>query len=441
MTLTEAAYWTRRFGVIALGAVAVFFIVTIVILNLGNDEVPSEYLTPNFACTETADQFTQNKIEIPSLELAAGSDRVFELETESGKVDALPRIINVHKFNILGQSLNSQAEAKIIAGKLGFDPERIQRRGATEYLWYDPNTYRTLVVQARNLNFVITTDFTKPSAIDRSATLPTENEAINIATNFLRGKGFLFEDYFEEKPGVVNINIEPDGSFTQSSSKAEAELVRVDFYRRKSIISVRSDITGSEQIKANLESRLPELEAATDSIVTDQGRVDVYNFNTVVTFENPSAPNISVYIGPQNELSKVQDTNTKYVYGVNFTYWPIDTFPCGTYQLIPPSVALEKVQKGEGSMVYLNEKNGDDVIPYSPKEVSKFTIYGISLGYYEPKSEVEFLQPIYIIEGEATLSSGVIGQVYFYVPAVDYDAVRDKVIEEAPVEEDSGGLF
>jgi hypothetical protein len=96
------------------------------------------------------------------------------------------------------------------------------------------------------------------------------------------------------------------------------------------------------------------------------------------------------------------------------------------------------VQNGEGSLVYLNEKNGDDVVPYSPKKVTKFTIYGITLGYYEPSTEVEFLQPIYIIRGEATLDSGIIGTVYFYVPAIDYDAVKDKVVEEEPVQEEEG---
>lgn len=440
MTLTEAAYWTRRFGVIILGVIAVFFIVTFAILQFNTREAPPEYLSPNFACTPTAQEFLQNKIEIPGLDLGAGSEKVFELETQTGTIDSLPRIINVHKFNILGQSLNSQAEAKIIAGKLGFDPEAIQRRGTTEYLWYDPARFRTLVVQARNLNFTVTTDYTKPNAVARGVSLPTDNEAKSIATSFLRGRGLLFEDYLKSTPEVVNINIEPDGTFSQANSKGEAELVRVDFYREKSMISIRSDMVGADQIKASLEQKL--FPSTTESIVTDDGRVEIYNFDTVVTFENPNTPNISVYVGPINTLAPPGgDTTSKRIYGINFTYWPIETLPCGTYQLIPPAAAISRVQDGQASLVYLNEKNGDDVVPYSPRVVRKFTIYNISIGYLEPKDEAQFLQPIYIISGEATLSTGVIGNFHYYTPAIDYESVGNRVESPVETEEENNSLF
>jgi hypothetical protein len=54
MTLTEAAFWTKRFGVIALGAF-VIFVVVIILTTLGDreDDYFLQYLTPNFACTLT----------------------------------------------------------------------------------------------------------------------------------------------------------------------------------------------------------------------------------------------------------------------------------------------------------------------------------------------------------------------------------------------------
>ncbi len=438
MTLTEASYWTRRFGVLALFGIALFVVFVIVVLNIQQQEAPPEYLKPNFACTDLGSEFTTEKLTIPTLQLAEGSDRVFQLETETGKVDSLPRVINVHKFNNLGQSLNSQSEAKILASKMGFDPDKLQRRGSAEYMWYDPATFRTLVVNARTLNFTMTTDFTKPSSIDTTANLPSDSEAKALATSYLRGKGILFEDYFAQIQ-TVNINIAPDGSFSQARSKAEAELVRVDFYREKPIISIRSDITGAQNMKETLEAK--QLQAVTESILTDNGRIDIFNFNTVVTFENPNKPNISVYVGPQNKrMEKSGDNANLNVYTVSFTYWPLESMPCGTYQLIPPSSALQMVQNGQGSLVYLNEKNGDDVVPYTPRRVTKFTIYTINLGYYESATEQKFLQPVYIISGEATLDTGVVGLFHYYIPAIDYDSVGDKVIlEDAPVER--GVLF
>lgn len=438
MTLTEAAHWTKRFGVIG-GIVFVILVITIIVLLVANaTRDPNDYLKPNFACTTKKEEFLTNKLVIPSLSLAPGSDLIFELETQTGQVDSLPRVVNVHKFNIPGQSLNSQGESKLVAEKLGFNPSLLQRRGAAEYIWYDNINFRSLVVQARNLNFYMKTDFTRIGAIDPNGVLPNENEAINHASVYLKGKGLLFEDYFKMTPKVTNINIQPNGTFTQANSRSEAELLRVDFYRQKALISIRSDVQDAEFIKDSLEKRL--FKSNTESIITDKGRVDVYNFDTVVAFENPNKPNISVYIGPKNDKDKTKDTSSRYVYGLEYTYWPLDTQGCGTYQLIPPQTALELVQQGKGSLVYLNEKNGDDVATYVPRKVSKFTIFTITLGYYEPQTESKFLQPVYIISGEATLTTGVIGKFHYYVPAIDYDLVQDKV-EEAPVEKQDDSFF
>jgi hypothetical protein len=437
MTLTEASHWTKRFGIIGGIGMGLLIIIAVIIISINRGRDPIDYLSPNYACTEKKEEFQALKLEIPSLSLAPGSDMIFELETETGQVDSLPRVVNVHKFNIPGQSLNSQGEAKIIAEKLGFNPTLMQRRGSAEYLWYDSINFKTLVVQARNLNFQVRTDFTKIGAIDPQGILPNENEAINLATAYLRGKGILFEDYFKMTPKVVNINIQPNGSYTQANSRIDAEILRVDFYRNKPMISVRSDLQDAKSIKESLEKKL--FKSVTDSIVTDKGRIDIYNFETLVAFQNPNKPNISVYIGPKNDKNKAQDTSSRYVYGLDFTYWPIDTMACGTYQLIPPQTALEQVQLGKGSLIYLNEKNGDDVATYIPRKVSSFRIYTITIGYYEPQTELKFLQPIYIISGEATLSTGVVGKFHYYIPAIDYTLIQNKIIE-APTNQNGGAL-
>lgn len=437
MTLTEAAHWTKRFGIIFGGVFALFIIGVLIFVSVSSNRGVEDYLKPDFACTETKDEFLQNKLSIPSLELATGSDRVYELETETGKVDALPRIANVHKFNISGQSLNAQGEAKVIANKLGFNANLIQRQ-ASEYVFSDARTHRTLTVYARDLNFKMTTNFTKFGAIDNTAPLPGESEAIGIATNYLKSKGLLFEDYLKSTPEAVNINLEPNGTFSQAKSRSEAELIRVDFYRKKPLISIRGDLVDAKRIKDSLEKKF--IQSTTSSIVTEKGRVDIYNFDAIVAFENPNKPNISVYIGPKNQRFENSETSHQYIYQIDFTYWPVDPQACGTYTLISPQTALNMVQKGQGSLVYLNEKNGDDVIAYTPKKVGKFTIYTITLGYYEPSAEAKFMQPIYIISGEATLSTGVVGRFHYYVPAIDYNLVKNRVVNtEVPT--DSPSLF
>lgn len=439
MTLTEASHWTKRFGVIGIIFFVVFIVGTLVFLSLFKTDPYEEYLQPDFACTDTKEEFLENELEIPSIDLAEGSDMVFELETETGKVDALPTVANVHKFNISGQSLNAQGEAKIIANKFGFDPDRVQRKGSTAYVWTDSHTYQTLTVYAKNLNFNLATDFTRKNAIDLTAKLPTEQEAISIATSFLRSTGLLFDDYFQTTPEAVNLNLQPNGTFTQARARADAELIRVDFYREKPLISVRGDLADADIIKSELEKRL--FASTTDSLITDKGRVEIYNFNTFVAFQNPNKPNISVYIGPRNEKNEMKGSSVQYVYGIDFTYWPVDPQACGTYRLISAKTALDKVQKGQGSLIYLNEKNGDDVVDYIPRTVSKFTIYTITLAYYEPSDESKFMQPIYVISGEATLSTGVIGKFHFYIPAIDYNLTKDKIEKEETVIDTGLNLF
>ena len=100
MTLTEAAFWTKRFGIIAGGALLVFLVIVLIITTVNKGKnMPPAYLTANFACTEFKEEFLENKLSIPTLKLVEGSEMLFEIKTESGKIDSLPRIINVYKFS------------------------------------------------------------------------------------------------------------------------------------------------------------------------------------------------------------------------------------------------------------------------------------------------------------------------------------------------------
>lgn len=438
MTLTEANYWTRKLGVIFLVVFILFILSVLIYVNIPSSTTISEYQRANYACTDLKEDFIKNKLSIPSLTLAPGSDLVYEIETRTGKAESLPRIVNVYKYTIAGQSLNSQTEAKLLADRLDFDPDTIQRRGSTEYVWYDSKTYRTLVIDARNLNFTLSTDYSKDIAVNRENKLPTDNEAKQIALTFLSSKGLLFDDLKTVEPYIIPVNIRPDGTLEQAKSRAEAELLRVSLFRNVSMISIRSDYAESNKMKIDLEKK--GLISTTDSINTSRGRVDVFNFNTEAVYENMYNHNITILVGPRNDLNKQMDNINKNIYGATYRYWPVPAQPCGTYQLIPASIAIDAVQKGKGSLIYLNDKNGDEILPYTPKKVRKFTIYDINIKYYESFNEQKFLQPIYLISGEATFDNGIIGVFHYYVPAIDYEAVENKRIE-APVIQEETSIF
>ena len=117
-----------------------------------------QYLEPNFACTLHKEEFLNSVLEIPSLQLAEGTEMSFDIRTDTGKIDSLPEIINIYKFNNRTQSLTAQADAKVLASAMGFDPDIIERVNTEGYRWVDRSSGRTLEIFAKNLNFTLRTD-------------------------------------------------------------------------------------------------------------------------------------------------------------------------------------------------------------------------------------------------------------------------------------------
>jgi hypothetical protein len=440
MTLTEAAFWTKRFGVIALGA---FFIFTLIVLILtlqeGEITIP-KYQTANYACTQTKDEFLEHKLEIPSLQLAPGSEMVFQIDTDTGKIeDSLPDIINVYRFNNPTQSVTAQADAKVIAQKLGFNPDAIIRRSAESYVWVNNELDTTLEVEAKNLNFKFRTDASRIREAAEKGSLPSEQEAKNYAAGILRTLGAYSEDYSRGDHRTTYIKVNPDGSFRKASAPADADLIRVDFVRSKSMITIESNIVGAEKVVQTLSRKIEEPPIIETPMVNDE-RIEVYTFNTLVSFPQTQRSNITVYVGAAN--GDIQDSTMKYIYRIDYTYWPIEVEACGTYELISPQLAIEKIQNGQGSLVYLFETNGDDVVEYAPKKVKKFHIFDVFIVYYEDRTELKYLQPVYVVSGEAIFDNDTKGLFDFFYPAINYDIVQNKIeLPQPEIKPDSNTIF
>jgi hypothetical protein len=441
MTLTEAAFWTKRFGVIALGAGIIFVVVVLILTIQPKDEMPPEYLTANFACTEKKEEFLQHKLEIPSLALADGSEMVFEILTDTGKIDSLPQIINVYDFDIPTQSLSAQANAKILAKKIGFDPEQVIRKGTQSYVFVDKTNSRTLEIQAKNMNFNLKTEPAQIKKIAANGTLPSEQDAKLLATSMLRSLGLYSDDYELGTPQLTYININPDGSYSKASSASEAELIKIDFVRKKSMITIPSNIVGAEDMIKSLTTRLGMEPTLTNTIVNDE-RLEVYTYDTIVSYPETQRHNISVYVGAEDNENKTAGNVMNAIYQIDYVYWPVQVEPCGTYELISPQKAIEEVQAGKGKIVYLYEKNGDDVVQYTPRKVKKFVVTkDIFITYYESNDELPYLQPVYVISGDAIFEGDIKGSFDIYYPAINYDIVQDKIeLPAAKVKEKTSWL-
>lgn len=435
MTLTEAAFWTKRFGVIVIVFVFVVFIILFFLFRSYTGQLPPEYLEGNFACTDTKQEFLDNILTIPALELLEDSELNFNLETVTGKYDDLPRVVNVYRYTNLGQILNSQAEAKVLAKKMGFDPDRIVRRGTAEYIWVDNGTQKSLSINARDLNFTLKTSANKIRNLRKDMDLPSEADAIASARSVLRSLGVLDDSYDEVQPSIHLIDINPDGTYSEADSLINAELIRVDFHRKIPMIKIATNLENAQNMVQTLVDRNMSYEVGKK--LTEDGAIETYNFSTLITYQNPVKSNISVYIGPKDEKAESLED----VYQIEYRRWDIEPEPCGTYELVPPSNALQRIQNGEGSLVLLDYAQ-DEVKDYEPQTVKRFNVFDIFITYYESTIEQLYLQPIYMITGEAELKNGEWVDFHIYYPAISYETTMDKrVLEQAPVEEEKSGFL
>ncbi len=432
MTLTEAAHWTKRLVWFLIPGFFLFFTITYFVLKQ-EPKIPITYTQANYACTENAEDFLKHQLldrygksNIPSLPHPDISPEQFKVETDTGRFEKFNEeediVINVYSYDNPGQTLTSLEDAKKIAEILGFDSEKITYSSDTTYKWEDANK-RELTIRAKNLPYKFETGLSY--RLNRPVEPPpTQEEAISIARAFLK-KHKLVSDEYLNNPKAIDIYVTNDGEFREAKARIDAELVRVDFKRWKSMISIPENIPNAENIKNSLEKKI---EGATSyksdlkTIDTDEGRVNHFTFDIEVVTHDLNQSNISMYIGGENKNFNI--TEPQNIYHIDYKNWIIKPEYCGTYNLIPPELAIEEIKAGNGSLIYLLEEEGDRVRQHKEKDVEEFNIKGVLILYYDAPYEQEFLQPVYGVYGDALFENGEFGEFMFYYPAIDYSLVK-----------------
>lgn len=429
MTLTEAAAFTKKamyFVGIPLGVIVIVWL--FIGLLRPPQDLPERYITPDYMCGKLP------KFELDSLGQEL-SDTKFSIETTSGAIPDLPKVVNVFSYDHAGQSLLALQEAQNIAENLGFDPEAFTRKSTTEYIWKNQETVQTLEIETGNLNVSMTTDFTNPNVNTYSSTLPSESNAKIIAIQYLRNRNLLTTDYNDGYQKTYLIQITASGEFREAPSLSQADLVRVDFFREKELITVDPELVGTEEVGSTLQEEL-EKEKTTTVTGDDSKSKQVKEYTTDIVNDSPIFANISVYVGG----SESENVNRYDVYKLEYKNWNIASSPCGTYQLISPEEAVRQVQEGEGILVHLLEDDEDRIIPPETKSVDSMNILEVSIVYLDRSIKQDYLQPVFLIHGEAEFSDGRFGPFDYYVPAIDYDSIPEDAGQTTtePAEEEGG---
>lgn len=214
------------------------------------------------------------------------------------------------------------------------------------YEFKDTTNNKTLTLNVLAGNFELTYPYGSDQVLLTENKVPSKSEAIEIASNFLNKGNKLSEDLKNGEKNVSYWKID-GGTLKSVSAQSEANAARVDFYRK-----------------------------------------DFDNFDLISS--NFGQASISVLISGST-------VEAKKIIGVNFKDVNIDRESYSTYPIKTAEEAISDLKSGN----YWTARDISD---------SNVTIRKIYLAYYEPIILTNYLQPIFVFEGDNNFVA--------YVPAV-----------------------
>lgn len=287
--------------------------------------------------------------KLPALKLPTHPRRTtnFRIETLAGKIPEMPKMGTVYFVPPRPAfTFFTKERAFSFAKKFGFTDKPIVLSGE-EYQWTDPQLPgRTFVLNIFTNNFTLEYNFATDSAIFSNFQLPTTKEAEKFARSFLSSKNIMPKDL--SKGEITSEYLIFDGrSIKKAPNASEANLIRVNFFRQ------------------NINN-LP--------VLTEE-----YN-KGLVSF---------LISGSRVEKKKVLK--------LEYTFWPVDLENSATYPLKTGEEGFEELKAGGGTIILGGEQ-------------TEAIIRNVYLAYLDTKQHQDFLQPIFVFEGD--------GGFVAYVPAI-----------------------
>jgi hypothetical protein len=414
MSLIDAAFWTKI--VLRIALIAVVFVVGgyygFVIITWTNPD-PKKIFEPAYGCevvlpepsiTDVYD-IDLTKIQV-AVETAASA-----IQTTTTGISKFPPLVYVYRLDISGQNFGTAKQATEISKALKFPQIDPARPSSTQYAWRDDILGRSLLIDTSTLNFDYTHDLNRLPRIP-NLNLPSIPLAPSIATTFLATVGLSNRDFTEGKTFAypVNITKRQDGTevISEARSLQEASLVRVDF--QKATVALQYDKSKINQFGQQGKVNFIDFLDTTKFNIQEENLVR-YTFPRVA--QTPVVGNVQVYL---QALKKAENQDT--AYRMVFRNWVLEPIPCGTYPIIEAADALRLIKEGKGKVVYLTERGGDRIQKRTLPPVTEVNVFTVELAYLETFERQEYLQPIYVAEGEVTFNDGRVGNIGIYIPAI-----------------------
>lgn len=274
-----------------------------------------------------------------------------KLETIAGKLPALAGQAKIYFVPKPSKGILVWDNAKAWARTLGFDqpPEEIT---LYDYRFTSnalPKT--TLETNVLSRNFTLTFDWKDNLDIISQTTTPSENQAISLTKGFLQRAQSLPSDLADGPSEALYLKY-VNNVLVKALFTSEATFVKVNLFRR--------DIDGLRVLPPN-----------------------------------PKDANVSA-------LLTSAATPLNGILTLKFSYSSISENNFATYPLKDVNVAWSQLAGGKGFIANLG--NNPD---------GKVTVRSAYLAYYDSEDQQDFLQPVFVFEGD--------NDFYAYVPAVSDD--------------------
>lgn len=302
------------------------------------------------------------KLALKSLTIE-GNPPNYSLETTTGTLPQMAAKANIYKFSEPQASFLSLERTKSMAKKLGFEtlPKEIS---SSLYFWQ--NGDKSLRANTVTGNFEIDSDISQMTL--SVGDMPSPGEIKSTAKGYMDGKGLLRSGFEIGSQEVVLIK-KSGLALSKAISLSETSLGRVDFFR---------GIKGNEDVNIKVLPQNPK-----------KGLVELY------------------YVGGSN-FPKVK-----------YTVWDFDFEKGETYPLRSISSSWEDIKNNKGFITYLQYQGSDSLESLNSLSLSDVYIRKIYLAYFDDENIQNFLQPIYVFEGDGKSSDGKAADIVIYLPAVD----------------------
>ena len=274
----------------------------------------------------------------------------FQLQTVDGALPNLSNQTKVYFIPTLGSKFFDEEKTRQKAGWLEF-PLESKKTNPTQFFFINPQTKATLQIDTINNNFEISFPYQEDHSFTNFPA-PNQIQALNELKNLLARAQLWPNDIDETKTQSIFLRYQPaENKLITVPSLSEAQLIKINLFRAD-------------------QNDLPILPP------------------------HPNEANISFIISRNNESGKKIIKGRYIHYPINYDHW-------ATYPLKSPNVAWEELKTGKAYVANLGNNSKQKPI----------IIRRIYLAYFDPDIAQNFLQPIFVFEGD--------NQFLAYLSAID----------------------